>query len=92
MQSNEETWPVLEYAGWQDSCATLHLLTQIVGKIRLAHAPLVNHWWQVPLYVTSRGLTTSAMPHGIFSGSNLIFTISPTLFPAPQPLSRMLPT
>ena len=64
MKSNEATWPALDYAEWQDSCATLHLLTQIVGKIRLAHAPLVNHWWQVPLYVTSRGLTTSAMPHG----------------------------
>ena len=64
MRSNEATWPELDYAEWQDSCATLHLLTQIVGKIRLAHAPLVNHWWQVPLYVTSRGLTTSAMPHG----------------------------
>ena len=64
MQSNEDRWPELDYAEWQDSCATLHLLTQIVGKIRLAHAPLVNHWWQVPLYVTSRGLTTSAMPHG----------------------------
>jgi hypothetical protein len=64
MRSNEATWPALDYAEWRDSCATLHLLTQIVGKIRLAHAPLVNHWWQVPLYVTSRGLTTSAMPHG----------------------------
>ena len=64
MQSNEDSWPALDYAAWQDSCATLHLWTQIVGKIRLAHAPLVNHWWQVPLYVTSRGLTTSAMPHG----------------------------
>jgi uncharacterized protein DUF5996 len=64
MQSDEGTWPALDYAAWQDSCATLHRLTQIVGKVRLAHAPLVNHWWQVPLYVTSRGLTTSAMPRG----------------------------
>jgi hypothetical protein len=64
MQSNEATWPALDYAAWQDSCATLQLWTQIVGKIRLAHAPLVNHWWQVPLYVTARGLTTSAMPRG----------------------------
>lgn len=64
MQSNEDSWPALDYAAWQDSCATLHLLTQIVGKIRLAHAPMANHWWQVPLYVTARGLTTSAMPHG----------------------------
>ena len=64
MIANQSTWPPLPYAEWQDSCATLHLWTQIVGKIRLAQAPLVNHWWQVPLYVTARGLTTSAMPHG----------------------------
>src|SRR6266536_3020672 len=64
MQSNENGWPALDYSAWQDSCATLHLWTQVVGKIRLAHAPLVNHWWQVPLYVTARGLTTSAMPRG----------------------------
>jgi hypothetical protein len=62
MRSKEAGWPALEYEGWADSCATLHLWTQIIGKIRLAHAPLVNHWWQVPLYVTARGLTTSAMP------------------------------
>src|SRR5690348_8435182 len=64
MRSMEAGWPALDYDAWQDSCATLHLWTQIVGKIRLAHAPLVNHWWQVPLYVTARGLTTSAMPRG----------------------------
>ncbi|HYQ96092.1 MAG TPA: DUF5996 family protein, partial [Candidatus Eisenbacteria bacterium] len=52
------------YADWQDSCATLHMWTQIVGKVRLALAPPVNHWWHVPLYVTARGLTTSAMPYG----------------------------
>jgi hypothetical protein len=57
-------WPALPFDEWKDTCATLHLWTQIVGKIRLACAPLVNHYWQVPLYVTSRGLTTSAMPHG----------------------------
>jgi hypothetical protein len=62
MRSNEAAWPALDYGAWQDSCATLHLWTQIVGKIRLAHAPMMNHWWQVPLYLTSRGLTTSAMP------------------------------
>jgi uncharacterized protein DUF5996 len=62
MQSNEASWPALDYDAWKDSCATLHLWTQIIGKIRLAHMPLVNHWWQVPLYVTARGLTTSAMP------------------------------
>jgi len=62
MTSNDPIWPELDYASWKDSCATLHLWTQIVGKIRLAHEPMLNHWWQVPLYVTARGLTTSAMP------------------------------
>jgi hypothetical protein len=64
MRSLANDWPALDYTEWQDSCATLHLLTQIVGKIRLAHAPLVNHWWQVPLYVSARGLTTSPIPIG----------------------------
>ncbi len=57
-------WPELEFEAWADTCATLHLWTQIVGKIRLATMPPINHCWQVPLYVTSRGLTTTAMPHG----------------------------
>jgi hypothetical protein len=57
-------WPALPYAEWADTCATLHLWTQIVGKIRMAHAPAVNHWWHVPLYVASRGLTTSPIPYG----------------------------
>ena len=57
-------WPELPLAGWQDTYATLHMWTQIVGKIRLALAPPVNHWWQVTLYVTPRGLTTSAIPYG----------------------------
>jgi hypothetical protein len=59
-----EAWPALPYSEWADTCATLHLWTQIVGKIRLAHTATVNHWWNVPLYVTSRGLTTSLMFHG----------------------------
>jgi len=57
-------WPSLPFAAWRETCATLHLWTQVVGKIRLAQAPLINHWWQVPLYLTARGLTTSLMPHG----------------------------
>jgi hypothetical protein len=60
----DDLWPELKLASWQDSYATLHMLTQIVGKTRLALAPMQNHWWQVPLYVTERGLTTSAMPYG----------------------------
>ena len=58
-----ERWPSLPLAEWDDTRATLHLWTQIIGKIRLAQAPLINHWWQVPLYVTSRGLTTSPIPY-----------------------------
>jgi len=57
-------WPDLPFEEWADTCATLHLWTQVVGKIRLAHAPMINHWWQVPLYVTCRGLTTSPIPRG----------------------------
>jgi Family of unknown function (DUF5996) len=57
-------WPDLSPSGWQDTFDTLHMWTQIVGKTRLALAPMENHWWQVALYVTVRGLTTSPMPHG----------------------------
>jgi hypothetical protein len=57
-------WPDLPLTMWAETCATLHLWTQVVGKIRLAHAPMINHWWQVPLYVTCRGLTTSPIPYG----------------------------
>jgi hypothetical protein len=64
MTDSAEAWPSLKLAEWQDTYATLQLWTQIVGKIRLAQAPLINHWWQVPLYVTARGLTTSPMPYG----------------------------
>jgi hypothetical protein len=64
MASNQPSWPALDYPAWQDSCATLHLWTQIVGKVRLALAPPVNHWWHVPLYLTARGLTTSPIPYG----------------------------
>ena len=63
-ESSATDWPDLPLAQWADTCATLHLWTQVVGKIRLAHAPMMNHWWQVPLYVTSHGLTTSPMPYG----------------------------
>jgi hypothetical protein len=59
-----DAWPALPFEQWRETLATLHMWTQVVGKVRLAQAPLVNHWWQVPLYVTSRGLTTSPVPHG----------------------------
>src|ERR687884_1841471 len=58
-----EVWPSLPLEEWEDTRATLHMWTQVVGKVRLAQTPVVNHWWNVPLYVTARGLTTSAMPY-----------------------------
>src|SRR5436305_5702768 len=58
-----DIWPALPLEEWQETYATLHMWTQVVGKIRLAQTPVVNHWWNVPLYVTARGLTTSAMPY-----------------------------
>ena len=57
-------WPALRYSEWSDTCATLQLWTQIVGKIRMEKTPPVNHWWHVTLYVTSRGLGTSLIPDG----------------------------
>ncbi|MGO8797015.1 MAG: DUF5996 family protein [Candidatus Sulfotelmatobacter sp.] len=61
--SNADFWPELPLTAWQDTYATLHMWTQIVGKVRLALSPHVNHWWEVPLYVNARGLTTSAIPY-----------------------------
>jgi hypothetical protein len=58
-----DRWPQLHYDEWKDTLQTLHLWTQIVGKIRLRQEPLINHWWNVTLYVMPRGLTTSAMPY-----------------------------
>jgi Family of unknown function (DUF5996) len=62
MEPEHNTWPDLDYQAWRETAATLQLWTQIVGKVRLGLAPWVNHSWQVPLYVTTRGLTTSPMP------------------------------
>jgi len=61
---SEEAWPSLPLEAWSDTCATLHMWVQIVGKIRLAQSPAVNHSWHTTLYVTSSGLTTSPIPHG----------------------------
>src|SRR5215470_3626784 len=61
---SDETWPSLPLEAWSDTCATLHLWTQIVGKIRLAQSPWTNHSWHVTLYVTARGLTTGPIPYG----------------------------
>ncbi|HEY5072205.1 MAG TPA: DUF5996 family protein [Caulobacteraceae bacterium] len=59
-----ETWPALPYGRWADTCTTLHLWMQILGKVRLAQTPWLNHSWQTPLYLTPRGLTSGPIPHG----------------------------
>ena len=59
-----EPWPSLPYEAWKDTCATLHRWTQIVGKVRVAQTPWVNHSWHSALYVSARGLTTSPIPYG----------------------------
>jgi hypothetical protein len=64
MPATIDPWPELSYATWQDTCTGLHLRSQIIGKLRLAKTPWVNHSWHVALYVTPRGLSTSAIPEG----------------------------
>jgi Family of unknown function (DUF5996) len=66
--SKDLAWPALPYAEWKDTCQTLHMWMQCVGKVRLAMSPLINHWWEVPFYLSARGLTTSAIPYpaGVF--------------------------
>jgi hypothetical protein len=64
-ESNQ--WPSLPFAEWKDTAATLHMWTQIVGKVRMMLSPWTNHSWHVTLYVTSRGLTTSPIPHGAYT-------------------------
>jgi hypothetical protein len=62
--STHSAWPDLPLSAWSESCETLYRWTQIVGKVRMVLTPLVNHWWNVVLYVTPRGLTTSSIPYG----------------------------
>ena len=62
--SRSQAWPSLPLEAWSDTCATLHMWTQIVGKIRLAQSPWINHSWHVTLYLTTRGLSTSPIPYG----------------------------
>jgi len=59
-----ECWPALSLDCWKDTYATLHMWTQIIGKVRLRLTPLINHWWNVPLYVSANGVTTSRIPYG----------------------------
>jgi hypothetical protein len=61
--SRDDIWPDLPYGAWKETCATLHLWTQVVGKVRLACTPWLTHSWHVPLYVTAHGLTTSPIPY-----------------------------
>lgn len=63
MTPSPNAWPALPLNEWQDTYATLHMWTQIVGKVRLALTPHLNHWWEVPLYVNAVGLTTSVIPY-----------------------------
>ena len=63
MAAHTNAWPELPLEAWQDTYDTLHMWTQIVGKIRMTLTPLINHWWNVPLYVSARGLTTSPIPY-----------------------------
>src|SRR5687768_3062474 len=62
--SSRDVWPELPYEAWKDTCLTLQLWTQIVGKIRLVQTPWLNHSWHVVLYASARGLTTSPIPFG----------------------------
>ncbi len=64
-ETKDTFWPPLPFAEWAETAATLHMWTQIVGKIRLVLTPWTNHSWHVTLYLTSRGLTTSPIPHGL---------------------------
>src|SRR2546421_11519551 len=64
-EEKDTFWPPLPFAEWAETAATLHMWTQIVGKIRLVLTPWTNHSWHVTLYLTARGLTTSPIPHGL---------------------------
>ncbi|PYI50595.1 MAG: hypothetical protein DMC62_08810, partial [Verrucomicrobia bacterium] len=64
-EERDKFWPSLPFAEWKETAATLHMWTQIIGKIRLTQTPWTNHSWHVTLYVTGRGLTTSPIPHGL---------------------------
>jgi hypothetical protein len=64
VSDSPDAWPSLPLSEWSDTLATLHMWMQIVGKVRLALTPRTNHWWNVPLYVSARGLTTSPIPYG----------------------------
>jgi hypothetical protein len=64
MSQHSDAWPALPLEAWSDTLATLHMWTQVVGKVRLVQSPWVNHSWHVTMYVTARGLSTSPIPYG----------------------------
>src|SRR3569833_1970049 len=64
MTEKSEIWPALDFPQWRDTARTLQLWLQVIGKTRLALTPWLNHSWQVPFYVTARGLGTSLLPSG----------------------------
>ena len=64
MSQHSDAWPALPFEAWSDTLATLHMWTQVVGKVRLVQSPWLNHSWHVTLYVTARGLSTSPIPYG----------------------------
>jgi hypothetical protein len=70
--SDQDLLPALPFDSWKDTLATFHMWTQVVGKVRLKLCPLVNHWWNVPFYMTARGMTTSTMP---FQRGSILGTI-----------------
>ena len=63
MSATQEPWPTLRLDAWQDTYQTLHMYTQVVGKVRLKLSPMINQWWQTPLYLAARGLSTSPIPY-----------------------------
>src|SRR5450759_3570890 len=79
-----ECWPSLPLDSWKDTYATLHMWTQMVGKVRLRLTPLMNHWWNVPLYVAARGLTTSSSV-GFWPGGGAVKDAAFYSYMAPEP-------
>src|SRR5215468_6484966 len=61
---NDTVWPALPYADWRHTCETLHMCTQVVGKVKLALTPFLNEWWNVAFSVTARGLSSGTIPYG----------------------------
>src|SRR5713101_7866247 len=90
-RTERDLWPVLPLEEWQETYHTLHMWTQIAGKVRLALSPLMNHWWEVPLYVNALGLTTSPIPyHGEIFEIQFDFVHHQLIIQTSQGLSRTI--